>query len=76
MTITVANVTANSTTTFGNWISKTNILLDALSKKIVTVDESVTTGNAVVNGTIQTDSLFVDNIYGGAIGAATEITFS
>lgn len=75
MTISSANLVAN-TNTFGDWLIKTNVLVDALSNDIVTLSPNDNQGNVVVNGSIQSETLYVDTLSGGAIGAADVVTIS
>jgi hypothetical protein len=63
MTISVANVNAN-TDTFGSWITKVNQLADAVSTKVVTAESNTTTGNVSVNGVITSTTLYVNAIAG------------
>jgi predicted acyltransferase (DUF342 family) len=75
MTISSANLVAN-TNTFGDWLIKTNVLVDALTNDIVTLSPNDNQGNVVVNGSIQSETLYVDTLSGGAIGAADVVTIS
>lgn len=51
MTKSVANVSI-STDTFAGWVGKTNILLDALTNEIVTVNASTSGSNSAGNGSV------------------------
>ena len=81
MTIAVANI-VTSTDSFGQWITKTNTLLDALSNKIVTTDSNTAVGNAAVSSAFSANALFANTISGGnstvaaALTLATNTTFS
>lgn len=59
MTIAVANT--SNTSTFAYWITRTNEIAHALSNKVITVDSNTTTGNAIVNGAFQANSLTTTN---------------
>lgn len=83
MTITVANV--YTTNTFEFWRQQTNKALDAISTKVVTAASNSTTGNVVVNGSVQSITLVVNAIAGsatmvangdGALGTAATLYFT
>lgn len=73
MTVTVANLVAN-TNTFGDWVTKTNVLADITTNQTVTVGGTVATGNAVIDGTMQVVDLVANTISGGEIGNTAGIT--
>lgn len=76
MTVSLAQLDAN-TNTFGDWLFRTNEISNTISTVVVTVDStSPPSGNAVVNGSIQATTLFVDTITGGDIGNTGPITVS
>jgi len=81
MTIAVANI-VTSTDSFGQWITKTNTLLDALSNKVVTTDSNTAVGNAAVSSAFSANALFANTLSGGnntvaaALTVATNTTFS
>ena len=47
-----------------------------LNAKTVSVDEQVTTGNAVVNGSIQSTTMYANTLSGGVIGNTQLLTIS
>jgi hypothetical protein len=64
MTIAIANV--NTTTdSFGQWITKTNVLSDAMSNKVVTTNSNTATGNAAVSSAFSANALYANSISGG-----------
>lgn len=66
MTIAAANIATSDT--FQTWLTKTNILLDALSNTIVTVSTSTfgnTTGNGYVNGIFGSSTLVANTALRG-----------
>lgn len=78
MTKSVANVVL-ATDTFENWLTKTNILLDALSTEIITVTANstgaVTVGNGQVNGSLRvSDLIATDALRGGTVDASNTLT--
>lgn len=76
MTKAVSNV-AIATDTFASWVSKTNILLDALTNIIVTVDQSPEGSNSIGNGSVI--GIFAANVFstpvlrGGSSGNTANI---
>jgi hypothetical protein len=64
MTINIANVDTTSDT-FGQWITKTNIIADAFTNKVVTVNSNTATGNAAISGAFTSANLNVYYINGG-----------
>lgn len=66
MTIAAANIATSDT--FQTWLTKTNILLDALSNTVVTVSTSTfgnTTGNGYVNGIFGSSTLVANTALRG-----------
>lgn len=57
------------------WRTRTNELAYAMSVKVVTVDSNAAVGNAVVNGSFQSNALYVSEVYGGTIGTTANLTF-
>jgi hypothetical protein len=75
MTISVANV-STSTDTFGQWVSKTNVIADALTNKAVTADSNTTTGNAAITGTFSANAYFGNYISGGNTSGAANLSIT
>lgn len=75
MTVLVANVDT-STDTFGQWVSKTNIIATSLSNVVVTTNSNTTTGNAAISGTFSSNILFTNTASGGNTSAAANLTIS
>ena len=78
MSYPVANI-AVSTDTFAVWVNRTNILLNALSNYIVTVDSTVSgnqsTGSGYVFGTLGADYIAVGTkLRGGNVASNTALT--
>ena len=73
----VANVNI-STDSFGGWLEKTNVLLDALSNTVVTTETSTTganvSGNASIIGTLAVSNLAVTLLRGGTAGNTANIS--
>lgn len=76
MTVAVANVNSSNTSTWGDLILAVNYLADAMSSNTVTVGGTAATGNAVVNGSFQTTTMYANSISGGTIGASGVLTFT
>lgn len=72
MTISIANV-VTSTDTFSQWVSKTNIIADAMTNKVVTADSNTTTGNAAVSGTFSANAYFGNYLSGGNTSSAANL---
>ncbi len=76
MAKTVANVSI-TTDTFSGWVTKTNVLLDALTNEIVTVSSgtsgSNTSGNGSVLGILAANTLSTELIRGGAAGNTANV---
>lgn len=60
MTINVGTIT-QSTDSFGQWLTKTNLVINALAQYVVTTDSNNTPGNAAITGTFFANSYFVGN---------------
>lgn len=65
MTVNISNVELGSDT-FGNWLSKTNQVIEAIRTKAVTTDNPVT-GNVVIQGTTTTTNLEANTITANSI---------
>lgn len=81
MTIAIANV--NTTTdSFGQWITKTNVIADAMSNKVVTTDSNTAVGNAAVSASFSANTLYANTLSGGnttvaaALSVATNASFT
>lgn len=75
MTISFNTLDPN-TNTFGDWLFRTNDILDALANVVVTVDsQNPPSGNVVITGTFESNALFVSSISGGTIGSPDILTF-
>lgn len=75
MTVLVANVDT-TTDSFGQWVTKTNIIATSLSNVIVTTNSNTTTGNAAISGTFSSNVLFTNTASGGNTSAAANLTIS
>lgn len=75
MTIAVANVDTTADT-FSQWVVKTNIIADALSNKIVTVNSNTATGNAAITGTFSSSIFAGNTISGGNSSVSANLTIS
>lgn len=75
MTVLVSNV-STSTDTFGQWVSKTNIIASALSNVVVTTDSNTAVGNAAISGSFTAAALYGNTISGGNTTAAANVTIS
>ena len=75
MTITVANVDT-TTDSFGGWVTKTNIIADALTNKAVTTNSNTATGNAAITGSWTANAVYSNNFYGGTTSLTANITFN
>ena len=81
MTIAIANV--NTTTdSFGQWITKTNVLADAMSNQVVTTNSNTAVGNAAISSAFSANALYANTISGGnnsvaaALSVATNTSFA
>lgn len=70
MTIAVANTSNTNNTAY--LINRVNELAHALSNKVITVDSNTTSGNAVVNGVFQANTIKLDTLL--ANGTVLSIT--
>lgn len=75
MTVTVANVDT-TTDSFGGWVTKTNIIADALTNKTVTTNSNTATGNAAITGSWTANAIYSNNFYGGTTSLTANITFN
>jgi len=80
MTINISELVAN-TNTFGDWLFRTNEIVNAFANNAVTNVNPVS-GNVVIQGNFEADDVYFTRIYGGAIGntapveIASNTTFS
>src|SRR4051794_40888750 len=62
-----------ATSTFQNWVNKTNLLINAISNAVMTVDSSsngsYSEGNAQVNGIFFANTLVANVIRGGNVAS-------
>lgn len=77
MTILIANV-AQSTDTFGQWLTKTNQSLYAMTYKAVTTNSNSAVGNAAITGTFVSNNLAINvnsgsSLFIGATGVAANL---
>jgi hypothetical protein len=75
MTVIVANVDT-TTDSFGGWVTKTNIIADALTNKVVTTNSNTATGNAAITGSWTANAVYSNNFYGGTTSLTANITFN
>lgn len=75
MTISVANVDSTSDT-FGQWVSKTNIIATALTNKVVSADSNTTTGNAAITGTFSANAYFGNTLSGGNTSGSANLSIT
>ena len=66
MTLPLTPISAN-TNTFGDWLFKTNQMLDAFSANVVTNSGTIN-GEVKINGSLESGNVYVTTIYGGEIG--------
>ena len=71
MTIEITAINT-ATDSFGQWIEKTNQVLNALSNKIVTTDSNTAIGNSVISGTASSNSVYANSFI--IIGSSTANT--
>ena len=71
MTLPFTPIAAN-TNTFGDWLFKTNQMLDAFSANVVTNSGTVN-GEVRINGSFESGNVYVTTIYGGEIGNTAPI---
>ncbi len=76
MSKTVANVSI-TTDTFAGWVTKTNVLLDALTNEVVTVSTTTsgsnTSGNGSVLGILAANTLSTELLRGGTSGNTANV---
>lgn len=77
MTIQIANV-VQSTDTFGQWLSKTNQAIYAMTTKVVTTNSNTTVGNASITGTFTSNNLSLNvnsnsSLFIGATGSLSNV---
>jgi hypothetical protein len=60
MTINVGIIT-QSTDSFGQWLTKTNLVINALAQYVVSTNSNTAPGNAAITGTFYANSYFVSN---------------
>lgn len=75
MTVLVANVDT-SADTFGQWVTKTNILATSMSTVVVTTDSNTAAGNAAISGSFSSNVLFANTLSGGNTSAAANLSIS
>jgi hypothetical protein len=75
MTIAVANIDV-TTDSVGQWITKTNVLADALSNKVVTTNSNTATGNAGVSSAFSANALYANTLSGGNNSVAAALSIS
>lgn len=75
MTVTVANVDTTSDS-FGQWVTKTNLIATALSVKAVTTDSNTAVGNAAVSSSFSANALFANTLSGGNNSVAANLAVS
>lgn len=66
MTLPFTPIVAN-TNTFGDWLFKTNQMLDAFANNVVSNQDPVS-GNVVIDGSLVSGNVYVTTIFGGEIG--------
>lgn len=64
MTVAVANIDV-TVDSFGQWITKTNVLADAMTNKVVTVNSNSAVGNASITGSFSATNVYSNYISGG-----------
>ena len=72
MTIAVANIDV-TVDSFGQWLTKTNVLSDAMSNKVVTVNSNTATGNAAITGSFSAANVYANNLGGGSSAALANL---
>lgn len=60
MTIEISQIDT-TTDTFGHWISKTNIVINALSNSVLTTDSGNAVGNSILTGTFSANGFVANN---------------
>ena len=74
MTISIANVDS-TTDTFSQWVTKTNLVIDALNNKVLQLDSS-TGGNSAISGTFSANILTANTLSGGNTSVSANLTIS
>ena len=74
MTISIANVDI-TTDTFSQWVTKTNLVIDALNNKVLQLDSS-TGGNSAISGTFSANILTANTLSGGNTSVSANLTIS
>ena len=81
MTVLVANIDV-TVDSFGQWITKTNVLAAAMSNKVVTVNSNTATGNAAISGSFTAANVYTGYLLGGNssvsanLNVASNVTFT
>jgi hypothetical protein len=75
MTVLVANIDV-TVDSFGQWITKTNVLAAAMSAKVVTVDSNTAVGNAAITGSFTAGNVYANYLLGGNSGVSANLTVS
>lgn len=57
------------------WRTRTNELAYAMSVLAVTVNSNAAVGNAAIEGSFQANAIYATDVYGGSIGATSNLTF-
>lgn len=75
MTVSIASVNT-SADTFGQWVTKTNLLANAMSTVVVTTDSNTAVGNAAVSAAFSANSLHANTLAGGNNSVSGNLTIS
>ena len=65
MTINLTQI-STSTDTFGQWVYKTNLMINAVSNSVVTTNSNTTTGNAAITGAFYANAYYTNSLSGGS----------
>jgi hypothetical protein len=65
MTINLTQINS-STDTFGQWVYKTNLMINAISNSVVTTNSNTTTGNAAITGAFYANAYYTKTLSGGS----------
>ena len=65
MTINLTQINT-STDTFGQWVYKTNLMINAVSNSVVTTNSNTTTGNAAITGAFYANAYYTNSLSGGS----------
>lgn len=71
MTINVGTI-SQSTDSFGQWLTKTNLVINALAQYTVTTNSNTAAGNAAITGTFYSNSYYTSNA--GSLFLSTNTT--